>query len=46
LTSSDAISTFLRPFSRSRRAILAVVVVLPEPCRPTIITIAGGVTSS
>jgi hypothetical protein len=27
-------------------AILAVVVVLPEPCRPTIMMIAGGVTPS
>ena len=44
-TSSDAISTFLRSFSFSRLAILAVDVVLPDPCRPTIMTTAGGVTS-
>ena len=29
-------------FSRSRRASLALVVVLPEPCRPVISTTAGG----
>ncbi len=46
LTSSDAIRTFLAPLSLRRRAILAVLVVLPEPWRPTIITTAGGVTSS
>src|SRR3546814_10572472 len=45
LTSSDAIRTFLRSFSFRRLAILAVVVVLPEPCKPAIITMAGGVTS-
>ena len=44
-TSSDAIITFLRSFSVRRLAILAVVVVLPEPCRPTIMITAGGVTS-
>jgi hypothetical protein len=33
--SSEAISTFLSRSVR-RLAILAVVVVLPEPCRPTI----------
>ena len=42
-TSSEAIRTFLRSFSVSRLASLAVVVVLPEPCRPTIMITAGGV---
>ena len=45
LTSSDAINTFLRSLSFRRLAILAVEVVLPEPCRPTIMMTAGGVTS-
>ena len=44
-TSSEAISTFLRSRSVRRLASLAVVVVLPEPCRPTIMITAGGVTS-
>ncbi len=44
-TSSDAISTFLRSRSLSRLASLAVVVVLPEPCSPTIMITAGGLTS-
>ena len=34
-TSSEAISTFLRSRFFSRSAILAQVVVLPEPCSPT-----------
>ena len=44
-TSSEAISTFLRSRSDSRLASLAVVVVLPEPWRPTIMITAGGLTS-
>ena len=40
--SSEAISTRLPSRSFQRRASLAVVVVLPEPCRPTISTGAGG----
>ncbi len=44
-TSSDAISTFLRSLSFSRLAILAVEVVLPDPCKPTIMMTAGGATS-
>ncbi len=39
--SSDAIRTFLPWRSVSLLAILAVVVVLPEPCRPTIMTTTG-----
>ena len=42
-TSSEAISTFLRSRSDRRLASLAVVVVLPEPWRPTIMMTAGGV---
>ena len=38
--------TFLFSLSFSRLAILAVVVVLPEPCRPTIMMMAGGATAS
>jgi len=44
LVSSDAISTRLPSRSFRRRASLAVVVVLPEPCRPTIRTGAGGLS--
>ena len=40
-TSSDAIRTLRLSRSFSRLAILAVVVVLPEPCRPTIIIATG-----
>jgi hypothetical protein len=43
-TSSEAISTFLPSRSFRRLAILAVVVVLPPPCRPTIRTGAGGLS--
>ena len=43
-TSSEAISTFLRSRSDRRLASLAVVVVLPEPWRPTIMITAGGLT--
>ena len=39
--SSEAISTLRLPWSVRRRAIFAVVVVLPEPCRPTIMTATG-----
>ena len=39
--SSEAISTLRLPCSVRRRAILAVVVVLPEPCRPTIMMPTG-----
>ena len=39
--SSEAISTFSFCRSASRRAILAAVVVLPEPCRPTSISGTG-----
>ena len=39
--SSEAIRIFLFCRSASRLAILAVVVVLPEPCRPTIMTTTG-----
>ena len=39
--SSEAISTFFFCRSVRRRASLAVVVVLPEPCRPTIISGTG-----
>ena len=39
--SSEAIRTFLFWRSVSRLAILAVVVVLPEPCRPTIMMTTG-----
>ena len=39
--SSDAISTLRLALSVSRLAILAVVVVLPEPCRPTIMMTTG-----
>ncbi len=45
LTSSDAISAFLPCFSLISLPSLAVVVVLPEPCRPTIMITAGGRTS-
>src|SRR6185436_19463819 len=41
-TSSEAISTLRRPCSVRRLAILAVVVVLPEPCSPTIMIGTGG----
>src|SRR5713226_8688036 len=41
-TSSDTSSTFLRSRRRNSRASLAEVVVLPEPCNPTIITTTGG----
>ena len=40
--SSEAISTFVFCRSARRLAILAVVVVLPEPCRPTIMMATGG----
>ena len=40
--SSDANKTFLRFLSFNRLAILAEVVVLPEPCRPTIKMQTGG----
>src|SRR6195256_4257389 len=40
--SSDAISTLRLSRWVRRRASLAVVVVLPEPCRPTIIIATGG----
>ena len=40
-TSSEAISTLRRPCSVRRLASLAVVVVLPEPCRPTIMIGTG-----
>ena len=39
--SSEAISTLRRICSVRRLAILAVVVVLPEPCRPTIMIGTG-----
>ena len=39
--SSEAISTLRLPSSVRRLAILAVVVVLPEPCRPTIMMATG-----
>ena len=39
--SSEAIRIFLPCRSLSRLAILAVVVVLPEPCRPTIRMVTG-----
>ena len=41
-TSSEAISTLRRCRSVRRLASLAVVVVLPEPCRPTIMMATGG----
>src|ERR1041385_3818420 len=41
-TSSEASSTFLRSRFLRRSAILAALVVLPEPCNPTIITTTGG----
>src|SRR6476620_8573963 len=40
--SREAISTFCLSRVCRRRAILAVVVVLPEPCRPTSIITTGG----
>ena len=40
--SSEAISTLRLPSSVRRLAIFAVVVVLPEPCRPTIMITTGG----
>ena len=40
--SKEASRTFFFSFSLRRLAILPVVVVLPEPCKPTIITTAGG----
>ena len=43
MTSSDAIRTFFFSFFRRRRPSLAEVVVLPEPCRPTIKIATGGV---
>jgi hypothetical protein len=43
-TSSEAISTRLPSRSFRRLAILAVVVVLPPPCRPTIRIGAGGLS--
>src|SRR5215831_17682431 len=47
-TSSEAMSTLRRPCSTRRLASLAVVVVLPEPCRPTIMigTGAGALRST
>ena len=42
LVSSEAISTRRLPRSVRRLAIFAVVVVLPEPCSPTIMTGTGG----
>src|SRR5262249_43771438 len=46
--SSEAMSTLRRPCSTRRLASLAVVVVLPEPCRPTIMigTGAGALRST
>ena len=44
LVSSEARRTFLPFFSFSRFASLAVVVVLPEPCRPTIRMTLGGLS--
>ncbi len=41
-TSVETSSTRLRSRSRSHRAILAAVVVLPAPCRPASSTMAGG----
>ncbi len=41
LTSSEAISTLRRSRPVSRLAIFAVVVVLPEPCSPTIMMATG-----
>ena len=41
-TSPDTVSTFLRRFSIRCLASLAVVVVLPAPCRPAIRITAGG----
>ncbi len=41
-TSSEAISTRFLSVFVSRSAILAVVVVLPEPCRPAIMMTFGG----
>ena len=40
--SSEAISTLRLPISVRRLAIFAVVVVLPDPCRPTIMITTGG----
>ncbi len=40
--SSEAISTLRLATSVRRLAIFAVVVVLPEPCRPTIMIMTGG----
>ena len=45
LVSKDAIKTFLLFFSFNRFASLADVVVLPEPCRPTIRIGAGGLST-
>ena len=45
LTSKDAIRTRLPSFSFRRLANLAVVVVLPEPCKPTIRIGAGGLST-
>ena len=45
-TSSDATSVFLRSRCARRRASFAVVVVLPEPWRPTSIATAGGPAAS
>src|SRR5689334_3767355 len=43
-TSSEASNTFFRFCAFSRLAIFAAVVVLPEPCSPTSITMTGGGT--
>ena len=45
-TSSEASSAFWRSRVLRRSASLAVVVVLPEPCRPTISTTRGGAPAS
>ena len=44
--SSEAMSTRFLWLSRRKRPIFAVVVVLPEPCRPTSITAAGGLAAA
>ena len=41
-TSADTVSTFFLRLSISHLASLAVVVVLPAPCKPAISTTAGG----
>ena len=46
LVSSEAISTRFLWVTRRKRPSFAVVVVLPEPCRPTMSTAAGGVVAA